>query len=282
MRYLATGFLFLLVLSTAACTRVDSGPNWADVQTSGQGTLRVLYVPDDGFAYEDDMGNLTGVTIEIVGDMAQWIRGQYNIQLDVDFVAEPDWRRFYSRVRNGYGGLFGIGNVTITEQRRHELHFSPPYLTNVAVLITHSGMNELQQLSDLGEAFRELRPLAFEGTLHEDRLANLRSHYHRSAEMVYASSEEEILERVAQGGFYAYVDGYNFWRALDREIPIMRHPVGDDQAEEFGIIFPLGSDWGRLIEEFFQANGGYLQTERYRDILSTHLGETVAATLLGE
>lgn len=282
MRSLTTGFLFLLVLTTATCTFVDSGPNWADVQASGKGTIRVLYVPAEGFAYEDDMGNLTGVTVEIVRDMARWIGQQYDVQLDVAFVAENDWRKFYNRIRNGYGGVFGIGNVTITEQRRHELHFSPPYLTNVAVLISPNGKSELQQLSDIGEIFRNLRPLAFEGTLHQDRLAYLRSHYHRSAEIVYAHSNEEIIERVAQGGFYGYVDGYNFWRALERNVSIMRHPVGDDPAEEFGIIFPHESDWSGVVDEFFYANGGYMQTDRYRDLLNTHLGEAVAATLLGE
>lgn len=282
MRHSITGLVLLCVLSLAACTPVDFGSSWTHVQAAGEGTLRVLYVPDAGFAYEDEDGNLTGVTVEIVRDMAKWIEENHDVELDVDFVAEPNWRRFYTRIRNGHGGLLGIGNVTITEQRSQELHFSPPYLNNVAVLITHSGVDELQQLSDIGETLKDFRPLVFEGTLHQERLSNLRSSYHRSAEIVFASSNEEILERVIEGDFYAYVDGYYFWKALNSGVPVMRHAVGDDPAEEFGIIYPLESDWENVIEDFFQAQGGYLNTPRYRDILSTHLGSAVVEMLLTE
>ncbi len=258
----------------------DSGTDWATVVETGEGTLRVLYVPAEGFAYEDDAGHLTGVTIEIARDFAAWVEEETGAALRVDFVSEDDWRTFYNRVRDGRGGLLGLGNVTITESRRDELHFSPPYLTNVAVLITRSGMDELAEIERIGEVFAGLRPLAFEGTLHEDRLTDLRDRFHQEAQLDFASSNDEIIERTAGGGYYAYVDGYNFWRAEAQGVEVMRHAAGDDPAEEFGIIMPLDSDWHDVVQAFFDAGDGYRAGERYRELLRTHLGDEVAAVLL--
>jgi len=258
----------------------DEGPMWDALQARGEGTLRVLYVPAEGFAYEDEEGRLTGVTVEVMRDFAAWVEEEHGVAVHLNFVEEQDWRRFYDRVRSGTGGLFGLGNVTITEERREKLQFSPPYLTNVAVLITHDAVPELARLEDAATVFGDLQPLAFEGTLHEVRLRELRDGHHPGADLAFASANDEIIDRVAGGGYYAYVDGYNFWRAVDRGAPLRRHPVGDDPAEEFGIIMPLDSDWSIPLEQFFASGEGYLETPRYQELLIEHLGPQVARTLL--
>ncbi len=33
------------------------------------GTLKALYVPAEGFAYRDEQGKLTGVTVELIRDL---------------------------------------------------------------------------------------------------------------------------------------------------------------------------------------------------------------------
>lgn len=272
-----------LVLCGACTPEQDiasAGPeSWATVQAAGGGRVPVLYVPAEGFAYHDAEGNLTGVTVEVMRHFADWVRAEHGVELDVDFVAEEDWRTFYGRVRDAPTGVFGIGNVTITEARRSELQFSPPYLTNVAVLITHERVPEVRGESDVGVAFRGLNALAFEGTLHEERLRRLRDAYVPDASLVMAGSNDAIVDIVANGGYFAYIDAYNYWRALERGSPLRRHPALDDPAEEFGVIMPLVSDWAPVIDGFFRHGDGYRNTSQYRELLSRHLGELLAEAL---
>jgi hypothetical protein len=54
---------------------------------------------------------------------------------------------------------------------------------------------------------------------------------------------------------------------------IKRHPAGDKTSEQFGFIMPMTSDWAPLVDEFFKANGGYLNSKEYKNILVKHLGE---------
>ena len=273
------GMLVWAVGCEADDAPVDRSDTWADVEAAGEGAVTVLYVPAEGFAYEDADGELTGLTVEILRLFADWMRETHDVDLTLNFVEEPDWRTFYERVQAGAGGVFGLGNVTITEERRAELQFSPPYMTNIAVLISHEEVPELEAWDDWAATFDGRTLLAFEGTLHEERLRDIQASYAPDAELAFTDSNDDILDRVADGGYVAYIDGYNYWRAVEGGAPLKRHPIGDDPAEEFGIIMPLESDWDAPVAEFFEEGDGLLARDAYRDLMEEHLGERVVEAL---
>jgi ABC-type amino acid transport substrate-binding protein len=258
----------------------DRGDRWAETLETGTGTVTVLYVPAHGWAYQNEDGRLTGVTVEIMRLFTRYLRDRHAVEVSLRFVEESDWTTFYQRVRGGAGGVFGLGNVTITEARRTELRFSPPYLTNVATLITHADVPELQRLEDLPPTFAGLTALAFAGTLHEERLRRFERQYFPGMTIELVGSNRAILDGVEGGGYFAYVDVYNYYAARQAGAPLRHHPVADDPAEEFGVIMPLDSDWTWAIADFFAHDGGFRRTAAYRDLLVKHLGEAVAATLL--
>ncbi len=258
----------------------DSGDTFQQAQRQGGASLTVLYVPAEGFAYTDAQGALTGVSVEIMRDFARWAEQHHRLQLDLHFVAETNWQRFYQRVMQAEGGVFGLGNVTITDARRQELQFSPPYMNNVAALISHQDVPELQDWADFGSHFAELEPLAFSGTLHEVRIRRLRDQHQPGLAIQRVTSNPDLLELVASGDFYSYVDAYNYWRARQAGMPLRDHPLAAETDETFGIIMPLNSDWGAFIQAFFAAEGGYLHSAGYRRIMERHLGTELAELLL--
>jgi hypothetical protein len=282
--------ILVVLIAAAACgdrtasgTRdadvLDRGSALAEAERAGAAELRVLYVPSEGFAYYDSGGSLTGVTVDIMRAFADWLATERGLAIELEFVEEENWGTFYDRVRHAEGGVFGLGNVTITEERRRELRFSPSYMTNVAVLITHDTIAPLPRLGDAGSAFAGLTPLAFEGTLHEGRIRALRDSYMPGREIELVTSNAEILARVADGCCFSYVDGYNYWRERNRGAPLQRHEVGDDPGEEFGIIMPPNNDWAPLLEQFFERDGGWRGSAGYRAIVERHLGEPLARAL---
>lgn len=285
-RHTVVASLVAVVMATVACagesgpaSSPDRGDSWSEVRNAGEGEVRVLYVPAEGWAYEHD-GELTGVTVEIMRLFSRWIEEEHGARLRLDFVAESDWPEFYRRVRGGQGGVFGLGNVTITRERREEVAFSPPYVTNVAVLVTHEDVQPLEDEEEVRRLLADLRPLAFAGTLHEERLRELRDRFAPDRELAFADSNDEIVERVAGKGHVAFIDVYNYYRARERGIPLRRHPVMDRPGEAFGIIMPRDSDWPDPLEEFFARGEGFTRTGTYLDLLEEHLGERVASLLL--
>ena len=275
------------LLGLALCTAWSGGAvhaqvahNWSHVQQHGGGEITLKYVASDGFAYHDSNGELTGVTTEIFRDFVAWVEAHYELDLTVHYQPWESWSAFYASVRDADSGTFGMGNVTITEERRDELAFSPAYMTNIAVLITHTDTGELMELPEIVDQFSHLEALAFEGTLHETRLSTFRDAWFPDMRMSYSQSNNDIIDRVAEADrYFAYVDVYNYWRARDAGAPLRQHSVGDEPSEQFGFIMPHGSDWAPVMREFFEADGGYLESAQYRDIMQTHLGEGLAQML---
>ncbi|QOC22645.1 transporter substrate-binding domain-containing protein [Wenzhouxiangella sp. AB-CW3] len=274
--------LLFLPLTGLTGEHADRGDTLAEAREAGEATVTVLYVPAGGWAYREGDGELTGVTVEIMRRFADYVAEARGIELELDFVEETDWTVFYGRVRDAEGGVFGIGNVTITEPRREELAFSPPYLENIAVLITHEDRGKVDGPEQAARQLADLRALAFEGTLHETRLKALRDEHWPELGIDCAGSNDEIITAVADDTHFAYIDAYNYYGARDRGAPLRHHPAFDDTGEQFGVIMPLNNDWQQLVDEFFAHDGGLMQRDFYRELLAEHLGEAVADLLTGQ
>jgi len=260
-----------------------SAPTFAEARDAGEVEIQVLYVASSGFAGTDEDGRLTGVTVELLREFGRFVEAEYGIATTVRFQEEEHWPTFYQRVRYSEGGVFGIGNVTITEPRRDELNFSPPYLDNVAILMTHDDVPELEAMEEISEAFRELTGLMYTGTLHEIRMEDLRDRYFPEMSTMTVSTNDQLVGAVASGdGYFGYIDVYNYWRAVEEGEPLRRHPVGDDASEQFGVILPHSSDWTEPMQAFFQRDGGLTDSEWYRALMREHLGEALAALLQGD
>ncbi len=257
-----------------------SRPTFAEAREAGQARVTYFFVPSSGFAYRDEAGELTGVTVELLRDFAHFVAEEHGIDLEVEWSEEERWADFYGYVRDSEGGAFGIGNVTITEERREEIDFSPPYLNNVAVLITHENVPELGSMEEIGEAFAGLTALPYPGTLHERRLDAIRERHLPDAPTRPVASNDELVELLSTDDeYFGYMDVYNYWRAREAGAPLRHHPVGDDDSETFGVIMPDGSDWTPVMEEFFRADGGYVGSERFQGLMREHLGEELASLL---
>jgi ABC-type amino acid transport substrate-binding protein len=259
------------------------GTSFAEAQASGRAELVMLFVPAVGFASMDNDGRPDGVTIQLLRDFADWVSREYTLQVEVRWVVQPQWRTFYAQVRDAQGGVFGVGNVTITEGRRAEIDFSPPYMRNVAVLVTHARQPELTAMDEIDTQFAGLGALVFPGTLHEARITAIAAQHSLDLQVESVASNDELIQHLSSSGqWFSWIDAYNFWRARQQGLPLRRHPVGDDGSEAFGVILPRGSDWTPVIESFFHANGGYVASPRFRDHLVRHLGAGLAAMISGE
>lgn len=258
----------------------DWGTSLAEARAQGHAELTVLFAEAQGFAAHNDAGEVIGVTADIMREFQQWFERYNAITVNLNFELVEDWREFYQRIVEAEGGVFGLGNVTITEARKEQLQFSPPYMNNLAVLITQEGVTPLENLQQTNDDFQKLTPLAFEGTLHEDRVRALHRQWGLEQHVETAHTNPEIIAQVSDGGYFAYIDAYNYWRALEQGALLKHHPVANDSSEQFGIIMPHSNDWAAILAGFFAADGGFTNTQRYHDIMEYHLGEELTSILI--
>jgi len=273
LRFLGTA-LALLLISVGAMAQY-SGDTWASVKGKGSGTVSFAYVETPGFVYKQG-GQLTGICVDIMKDFVAYVNKTKGVNLSSKFVGDgSSFRGMYNNVKASNGGVFGLGNITITQARKSEIKFSPAFITNFAVLITPPGVATLKSMSDISTTFAGLTAYTAKGTLNEKRLMDIKSQHYPGMKMSYVSSSPEALDKITgDSKSFTYLDVAFYLDAVQNGKSVKRHPVGDQGSEKFGFIMPMNSDWQPLMEEFFSANGGYINSVAYKKILAKHLGNT--------
>lgn len=273
MKNFLTLFFLLPFFFTSAQTY--TGDSWAQVKTNGTGTITMAYVETPSFVYKDNSGKVTGICVDVMNDFVKWVNDTKGVKLGSKYVGDgSNFKGMYEKVKGSIGGVVGLGNVTITDERKKEVKFSPPFITNFAILITNGSVPTLAKFEDLPITFSGLTGYAAKGTTNEKRVQELKQKYFTGMKITATTTSQETLEKVVSDpkGF-AYLDLAFYLEAMQMNKGIKRHPIGDKATEQFGFILPMNSDWSPLMIDFFAANGGYLNSQQYRSILLKHLGE---------
>lgn len=266
----------LLVVCQGLMAQGYVGDTWAQVKQTGQGTISLAYVETPAFAYKDGSGKLTGICVDIMNDFVNWVNANKGVKLQSKFTGDgSNFQGMFSKVKASTGGVFGLGNITITEERKREIKFSPPFITNFAILITQNNVPTLARLEDISTGFSKLTAYTAKGTLNEKRILELKQKYFPAMKIVTLDTSPEVYQKLfSDPNSFSYLDLAFYLKAVSEQKPVKRHPVGDKAAEQFGFIMPLNSDWQPLLEEFFSSGNGYINSTQYKTILTKHLGET--------
>lgn len=269
-------FFAALLVTGMASAQSYTGDTWSSVKSAKSGTISLAYVETPSFVYKDKSGELTGICVDIMHDFVAWVNANKGVKLNSKFVGDgSSFRGMYDKTKASSGGVFGLGNVTITEERKREVKFSPPIITNFAILVTQPSAPTLAKLEDISKTLADFTAYTAKGTLNEKRIGDLRAKYFPAMKVSLTTTSQETLEKVfSDPKGLAYLDLAFYIEAVQLKKPVKRHPVGDKAAEQFGIVMPSNSDWGLVLEEFFKANGGYTNTKTYKEILIKHLGES--------
>jgi len=277
---LVVAFLFLLSTLNSINAQQLSGTDWANALSSKKADITVVYYPEQAFAFKDNRGNYTGVELDILNQFFVWLKNAKGITVTVTFREQGDFDKLLSSVKSSKGGVFGAGNITITEERRKYFKYSPSYLNNIAVLMTHSSAPELKSLESISEVYKSYSAVVHKGTTHVITLNKLRETYFPDLSIKIANSDDEAIKAVINNRkLFTYTDLANYWMAQKDNQPVKRQEIGDKTTEQFGFIMPKNSAWDQAFSEFFNLGAGYRSNIMYKKILMRHLGNEVTQML---
>lgn len=276
MRFYLTAIItWLFYLSSNA--QNFTGDTWATARQSGRATIVLTYAEVPKYSEIID-GNPKGICFEIMDHFVEYVESRYGIDMNVEYksIADPtNFQAFLSSVRGSTGGVFGLGDVSITEDRRSQFEFSPPYLSNIAILVTSKSVSNLSDLSEISTEFYGMKAVVQKGSSHDKRVQRLQRLY-GGFDIEYVDNSAEKLNRViASPNYFTYIDFPNYVTGVLDGLSMKRHAKGDDSGGKFGLIMPKGSDWAPVMNAFFRSNGGYTLSEKYRESLRKNLGEKI-------
>lgn len=261
--------------------QVYSGDTWADVKKNGSGTITITHVETPAFVYRDDKGELQGICVDILNSFVSYVQNSYKVKINVNYVGEgKNFREFYNSVQKSTGGVIGLGNVTIKEERKNEVSFTPAFIKNIALLISHSDAPNIENPANISTQFKGYIGVVPKGTTHEERMLELKSKYLPDLKIEYTSSSYEAIERlVNEKNVICFQDIALYWDYKVKGAPVKNVRYETGKGEELAMILPLGSDWKPLFDEFFAVGSGFKSSNIYRTSLIRHLGTEVVQML---
>jgi len=247
---------------------------WAATQRAGRGTVTlVYYYPLEGFVDVDGSGKVSGVMIELMEQFRSYLKNVRNVDVDYRHVPYDDFPRFYAAVREGQGGVIGLAGTTITEERKKEVTFGPPFFSSMPVLVTNAAVPDVTSRERVPTELAGFTALAFRGTTLAALTQRFKAERWPALTVETVPTFQEITDRLSRDPkAFAFLDLNVFWVQRKAGARIKRHRAADGPHEEFGFTMPLGSDWAAPLADFFAAGGGYRNSRAYRQLLIKHLG----------
>lgn len=245
-----------------------SGDTYVAAKAKGNATWVYTYSEAPGFA----MSGEQGMTYDIMEAFEKWVEDNKGISVSVKHqTADPNnFTKFLEVVKSSKGGVFGLSNTTITEARKKEYNFSPPYITNIGMILTNNAAATLKSLNTIGQDFSGMTAVTVKNSTNEKRLLDIKAKHYPGMKLQYVASFQEAMKMVlADDTKFANADFTYYLDAVQNRQPVKRHAAGDDPTEQFGIIMPLSNDWAPLLAEFMS---GYIDSTEYKKAIMSNLG----------
>lgn len=265
-------FLAFNMFELANIKAQASGDTFAEALVTRQANLTYIYSEAPGFAANVG-GKVQGVCVDIMSDFEFFLLDKYGISTKstVNKQHANNFTNYLTAVKKSSGGVFGLSNTTITEKRKKEYNFSPPYITNIGMLLTNKDVPTLENLSRISEVFQGKTALTIKGTTNEERILEIKEKYFPNLKIEYVNYFDEAMVKIDKStNYFTNVDFTYYLEALQSKKSVKRHPAGDQAAEKFGIIMPKDSDWNKPFNEFLTEE--YQNSSSYRKIIVMHLG----------
>lgn len=283
--YLACLFISIGLQAQIIVPKTDS---WQTVKEKKQGSISALWYDIEPFIYRDGKGGIIGVEYELMEGLKGYLKNKYRITLQINWVDAGSFEGIYPYIKQSQEkGLFGLSFYSITEERKQDVKFSPPYMPDLNIVVTNNNLPVYTTDSDFVKDLSKMKGFTMKKTTMEEDLQKLKTQYYPHLEISNQVDDYEVLKQIAtyQNAF-GYVPLSIYVVALQRGIKIKRQRVLATRREGFAAIYTKASDWDEPIKEYFLSSEckvlvselirKYLGAEVADIILSVSASDTVA------
>ncbi|MEM8566504.1 MAG: transporter substrate-binding domain-containing protein [Bacteroidota bacterium] len=250
------------------------GDSYASAKVSKSANLVLIHSNAPGFAAKNG-AQTTGITFDIMERFKAYVKETKGITIiyTVKTKDADNFTQFLDEVKQSSGGVFGLSNTTITAARKKVYNFSPPYITNIGMVLTHSSVPTLSSISEVSSKFAGMTAVTVKNSTNEKRILDIKKNHFPDLQIQYVNSFSEAMDIITNDPKkFSNLDFTYYFEAVQDRKPIKRHPGGDDKTEQFGIIMPKSNDWAPLLGEFM--NSGFVGGMDYKKIVADNLGQS--------
>jgi membrane-bound lytic murein transglycosylase MltF len=244
------------------------GDSWAKAKEQGKGTITAVYYQSPGLIEKGQV--MSGVCVELINKFIEFVQHEHRVLLTVNYEKEElVFSTFLEAIKNSKNVL-GVANVTITEERKKLFLFTPSYLNNVVVMVTHKNAPNINNLNEMPAKYSGYSLVVIKGSSHMVYVEKMKK-IMPSLKVSYGSSGSEIMPKIVKDPkVFTIQDLTEFMDKSRQNLPIKMHGITYGAYEEFGFIMSKDSDWMPLWNQFLTKD--YKKSIEYKKIISDNLG----------
>ena len=279
----AIGMMFFMLIHSISLQAQTSfsGDSWQSVIQKGSGTLSVVYYEGTGMVNKDKSGKMTGLCVDILNDFTKFVKTKYGKTVRIKYVhQEKDWTKFLETIAASKGGVVALSNITITMERKKKMGFTPPFITNPMIMLTHTEAPKISNVSELKTTYKDYSAIVVGGTTHVNYAKAMQKIHNPDLKIVYGKTPAEIMDRTAkEKNLFAIIDMTEYYYAVHNKLPLRRQAVSvSNNREKLGFALPKGTEWEQIWKEFLTPE--YKKSEAYKQIITQNLGKQFTALIL--
>jgi signal transduction histidine kinase/ABC-type amino acid transport substrate-binding protein len=267
-------FLAICIISlfTICSLKATSGDRWKDILENKGGKVVFYWYPNN-IRIDQSKDIIDGVEHDLAMAFVQYLNDKYQINLGLDWIESESFDDVMNNVRNAENGIFGASSISITEERKQYLQFTPPFLPDVSVLVSNPSIPLAHTPKEFDEIFKDLTAITIHRTTLRKELLKLKRERKLNFDIEYVNNSGEIIERIDQlkNGF-GYIDLPNFLVSFDKSNKVRRQFFYPIKLEGIAMIYPIDSDWDVPVEDYFGSEQFQIDKRR---IIARYFGEDI-------
>lgn len=259
-----------LFISCFAYGQKYAGDSWASVNSKGTGTLGVVYYPQAGLIYEEG-GKMKGVCADLLVEFSAFVQSKYGKKVEVKYLGAEEVFSDFLKVCQTTPDILGVTNVTVTDERKKVLKFTPAFLSNQETLITHKNAPAVESLQKISSVLSGYKAKVITGSVHVKYMDQLKRENFPSLTIEQGPSGPEILKEIASNPkLFTILDFTEYVDATRNRLPIKKQNVEIGAPQELAFAMAKQTDWDKIWSEFLTSE--FRKSEKYRKIIANNLG----------
>ena len=276
--FIVTLLLFAGTTSVPAQFKEVRADSWQQVQKDKKGTITCLWYDIEPFIYRS--GNkIIGVEYELMEGFKKYLKTNYDFELQINWVDAGAFENIYPFIAGSdKKGLFGLSFYSITEERKREIKFSPPYMPDLNIICSNYNLPTYESDTAFISDINKLKGYTMKMTTMSDDLTKLRDNFYPALSISDEADDYEVLRKISiSPNSFGYVPLSIYVVALQRGIKIKRQRVLATRREGFAAIYTKASDWDKPVNEYFVSPQCKALTD---GLVKRYLGKEVSDIIL--
>ncbi len=230
------------------------GNGWEAVRfMKSEGILIVYYYENKPFIYTNEDGELQGIEYDLLQQFRNYLKVKHHVNIKLVWKKAESTEAFHQAIGRGDRGSIGIGAVNINEDKQHQFKYSPPYMSDISVIITNENIKNCDNIDTFREVFGKMKAVSIVNSSYEYYYEKLKKIILPTLEIQHVRNNDQIIQAIAQSDkTFGYVQLPSYLLALKEGEKIKRHKwFMESNDNGYGFLLPAKTSWDEPLKEFF-------------------------------